>query len=138
MKEAFKTGIEEVKKETQEINKKMPDIIENAILETKDLIKAELLNFFRANLPDSVKQYDDASLKERKLYEFVDRIVYRIPFPKTEKLIEKISLNDYYYDLTFQDFSDDKFIQELKKKEILKAVDVKGIVEMKNAFAERR
>jgi hypothetical protein len=65
-------------------------------------------------------------------------VAVRIPFPKTEKLIEQISLSDYYYDLTFQDFSDDKLIQELKKKQIIKDEDIKGIVDMKNAFAEKK
>jgi hypothetical protein len=138
MKEAFKGRLQKIKQEIQDINKQLPDILETATLQTKDLIKAELLNFFRLNQPDEIKQYNDSTVRERKLIEFVDRIVYRIPFPKTKKLIEKISLNDYYYDLTFQDFSDDKLIQELQKKDIMKDEDFKGIVEMKNAFAEKR
>ena len=89
-------------------------------------------------MPEEIKLYNDAVIKDRKLIEYVDRLVYRIPFPKTEKLIEKISLSDYYYDLTFQDFSDDKLIQELKKKQIMKDEDIKGIVDMKNAFAEKK
>ena len=89
-------------------------------------------------MPEEIKQYNDAAIKDRKLNEYVDRLVYRIPFPKTEKLIEKISLSDYYYDLTFQDFSDDKLIQELKKKQIMKDEDIKGIVDMKIAFAEKK
>lgn len=138
MKEAFKGRLEKIKQEIQNINKQLPDILETATLQTKDLIRAELISFFKANLPDNIKQYNDPSLRERKLNDFVDDIVRRIPFPKTEKLIEKISLNDYYYDLTFQDFSDEKLIQELQKKEIMKDEDIKGIVEMKNAFAEKR
>ena len=138
LKEAFKGRLQKIKNEIQEINKQLPDILETATLKTKDLIKAELLNFFKANMPEEIKQYNDAAIKERKLNEYVDRLVYRIPFPKTEKLIEQISLSDYYYDLTFQDFSDDKLIQELKKKQIMKDEDIKGIVDMKNAFAEKK
>ncbi len=138
LKEAFKGRLQKIKNEIQEINKQLPDILETATLKTKDLIKAELLNFFKANVPEEIKQYNDAVIKDRKLIEYVDRLVYRIPFPKTEKLIEKISLSDYYYDLTFQDFSDDKLIQELKKKQIMKDEDIKGIVDMKNAFAEKK
>ena len=138
MKEAFMGRLEKIKREIQDLNKSLPDILETATLQTKDLIKAELLNFFRLNLPDEVKQYNDVSVRERKLVEFVDRIVYRIPFPKTEKLIEKISLDEYIYDFTFQDFSDKKLILELQKKEVLKDDDIKGIVDMKNAFEEKK
>ena len=138
MKIAFKARLQKIKNEIQELNKQLPDILETATLQTKDLIKAELTNFFKANEPEEVKQYQDTALKERKLNEFVDRLIYRIPFPKTEKLIEKILLSDFYYDLTFQDFSDDKLIQELKKKKIMKDEDIKGIVEMKNAFEEKK
>ncbi len=138
LKEAFKARLQKIKNEILEINKQLPDILETATLKTKDLIKAELLNFFKANVPEEIKQYNEAAIKDRKLNEYVDRLVYRIPFPRTEKLIEKISLSDYYYDLTFQDFSDDKLIQELKKKQIMKDEDIKGIVDMKNAFAEKK
>lgn len=138
MKEPFKGRLNKIKNEIQDINKQLPDIIETATLQTKDLISAELIKFFKANLPDNIKQYNDPILRDRKLNDFVDGIVRRIPFPKTEKLIEKISLNDYYYDLTFQDFSDEKLIQELQKKEIMKDEDIKGIVEMKNAFAVKK
>lgn len=138
LKEAFKSRLQKIKNEIKEINKQLPDILEKATLKTKDLIKAELLKFFKANMPEELNQYRDPELKNRKLEEYVDRLVFKIPFPKTEKLIEKISLKDYYYDLTFQDFSDDKLIDELKKKEIMKDEDIKGIVEMKNAFEEKK
>lgn len=138
MKEAFINSLQKIKNEIAELNKQLPDILEAATLETKDLIKAELTNFFKENEPDEVKQYSDAAIKERKLNEFVDRLVYRIPFPKTEKLIENISLSDYYYDLTFQDFSDEKLIEEFRKKKIMQDEDIKGIVEMKHAFEEKK
>ncbi len=138
LKEAFKSRLQKMKNEIKEINKQLPDILEKATLKTKDLIKAELLNFFTANMPEELNQYQDPELKNRKLVEYVDRLVFKIPFPKTEKLIEKISLKDYYYDLTFQDFSDDKLIEELKKKQIMKDEDIKGIVDMKNAFEEKK
>lgn len=138
MKEAFKARLQKIKNEILELNKQLPDILEAATLQTKDLIKAELSVFFKANEPEEIQQYQDTVIKQRKLNEFVDRLVYRIPFPKTEKLIEKISLSAFYYDLTFQDFSDDNLIQELKKKKIMKDEDIKGIVKMKNAFEEKK
>ena len=137
-KSAFIERLQKIKNEIKNLNKSLPDILEAATMETKDLIKAELLAFYRKNLPDELKQYNDPIIRNRKLIEFVDRIFYSIPFPKPEKLIDKISLNDYYYDLTFQDFSDTQFIDELQKKGIMKDEDIKGIVDMKNAFEEKK
>jgi hypothetical protein len=140
MKEAFRARLEKIKNEIKEINKDLPDILEKASMPSKNLIVAESIKFYSANpakLPSEIAQYKDNALREKKLKEYVEQMVSNI-FPKTSKLIEKITLKDYYYDLTFQDFSDDNFIKELQKKEIVKEDDIKDIVEMKNAFSERR
>lgn len=138
MKGAFEGRLEKIKQEIQDINKQLPDLLETAILETKDIINAELLSFFKLNRPKELQQYSKTEIVERKLKEYVADIIRAIHFPKTEKLIENISLKEYYYDLTFQDFSDDSLIEEFKKKNILKDADIKGIVEMKNAFEEKQ
>ena len=138
MKGAFEGRLEKIKQEIQDINKQLPDLLETAILETKDIINAELLSFFKLNRPKEIQQYSNPEIVERKLKEYVADIIRGIHFPKTEKLIENISLKEYYYDLTFQDFSDDSLIEEFKKKNILKDADIKGIVEMKNAFEEKK
>ena len=137
-KEKFKDCLEKLKIEIQDLNKHLPDILETAIFETKDLIKQELLIFYNSKPPKEIEQFNVPSIKDRKLNEYVDSIVYGIHFPKTEKLIENLSLRAFYYDLTFQDFSDVTFIQELSKKEIMRDEEIEGIVEMKNAFEERK
>lgn len=137
MKGVFQEELQSLKHEIQQINQNLPDILEKSVFHTKEILKSELLKYFHDNPPIEINLYQDYSIKEKKLQEYIDGIIYHIKFPKMEKLIENITIKEYYYDLTFQDFSDEKFIEELKRKNILKGDDINGIVEMKNAFGER-
>lgn len=72
------------------------------------------------------------------LKEIINTIVVSVKFPDIRKLIEHISINENYYDLTWNDFRDKKLIDEFSKKKIMKDEDIHSIIELKNAFGVKK
>lgn len=132
----FKDALKVLKNKLQNLDELLANILEQSIYETKDLLKTELQSYFKGNTPRQFLRYDD-SIRKRKIDDHIEDIVKRTRFPDTTKLIKGIELKDYYYDLTYQDFSDDKLIAELRAKKYMEDKDIDGIVDMKNAFRER-
>lgn len=105
---------------------------------SKRLIKTELLKFYTTNPPANIAKVINAELKQEKLQDFVGDILRDISFPKAEKIVENIFIQEHFYDLTYQDFSDEKLLDELEKRKILTKKDTQHIVDMKNAFEAKK
>ena len=139
LKGAFNGRLEKIKVEIQELNQHLPDIIETSLSEIRQVFSNELFKLYSEpqNFPKHLEKYQIKETRTEKLKAYISSLVESI-FDKVAREAENICLEEFYYDLTFQDFSDKKFIEELKKKDIMKDEDIKGIVDMKNAFAEKK
>lgn len=132
----FKDELKNLKSRAQNLDELLENILEQSIYETKDLLRKELQVYFKNNPPQEFERYDPG-IRKRKIDDHIEDIIKKTRFPNTRKLIEGIELKDYYYDLTFQDFSDDELIAELRAKKYMEDEDIDGIVDMKKAFRER-
>jgi len=139
-KEEFKSKISGIEDQLKELEKSLSGILEGEILHTKNILKSELLNFFqiKENEPDFLKFLSDEEKRQLRLTEYIDWVVRKIHFPQPVKLIEIINLISHYYDLTWTDFSDKKFLDELKAKGALPNKDIRDIVELKDVYAVRK
>lgn len=139
VKDAFASRLETIKSEVQELNKQLPDIIETSLSEIRQVFSNELVKLYSEpqNFPKHLDKFISKEIRTEKLNSYISNLVEAI-FLKVARQAENICLQEFYYDLTFQDFSDKKFIEELQKKKIMKDEDIKGIVNMKNAFAEKK
>lgn len=138
IKEKFIEEINKLKKETETLNKSLTTMLEEGKLNTLDLLKKELKVFFLANEPDDLKNINRPDIKERKLEDIINSITASVKFPEISKLIEKISLTELFYDLTWNDFKDEKLLKEFKDKKIMKSDDIESIVKMKDAFETKK
>jgi hypothetical protein len=109
-------------------------MLEEGRLNTIDLLKKELENFFKKNEPEALKKINKKEVKERRQAEMINDTVSGVKFPDVSKLIEKISLIEHFYDLTWDDFKDDKLRDEFLEKGIMEKNEIDSIVEMKKAF----
>lgn len=137
-KEKFIIELNNLKKETEKLNSALTTILEEGKLNTVDLLKKELKAFFIANEPDELKNINRPDVKERKLEEIINTITASVKFPEVSKLIEKISLTELFYDLTWNDFRDEKLHKEFQDKKIMNSNDIESIVKMKDAYETKR
>jgi hypothetical protein len=136
--EDFKKELIELNNEAIKLNDVLPEILEEEKLNTTDLLRKELKEFLTLNEPNEIKTYTNPDTKERKLLDIINIIVVSIKFPDIKKLIEHISLNANFYDLTWNDFSDEKLLQEFSKKEIMEVEDIDSIIELNKAFKTKK
>ena len=133
-KENFIIELKNLKKETEKLNSALTTMLEEGKLNTVDLLKKELKAFFIANEPSELKNIIRPDIKERKLEEIINTITASVKFPEVSKLLEKISLTELFYDLTWNDFKDEKLHKEFQDKKIMNSNDIESIVKMKDAY----
>ena len=132
--EEFKHELDLLKKEAMKLNEVLPEVLEEAKLNTIDLLLKELKIFLTNNEPEELKKILKEELKVRMLNALIKTIIESVKFPDIKKLIEHISLNANYYDLTWNDFRDEKLLQELERKKVMKQEDIYSIINLKKAF----
>lgn len=137
-KAQFLEELNKLKKETETLNTSLTTMLEEGKLNTLDLLRKELKAFFIANEPDELKNINRPDIKERKLEDIISTIAASVKFPEVSKLIENISLTELFYDLTWNDFKDEKLQKEFREKEIMKGDDIEQIVKLKDAYETKR
>lgn len=137
-KEKFKSELDKLKKEATTLNTVLTEMLEEGKMNTTDLLRNELKAFLTNNEPEELRLIQKEELKQRKLNDIINTIVVSIKFPDVKKLIEKISLNELYYDLTWNDFKEEKLLKEFFEKNIMKQDDINSIVDLKKAFDVRK
>lgn len=133
-KEKFIGALDKLKKESASLNEILTTVLTEEKLNTMELLRKELVSFFNKNEPDEVKRINNANVKVREIDRIINGIIALIKFPSVHKMIEKISINELYYDLTWNDFKDEKLQQEFLKKGIMKKDEIDSIVDLKKAF----
>lgn len=113
-------------------------MLEDGRLKTLDLLKNELEAYFKTTEPDELKFLNDPVIKKKKLVEIINKIVLSVKFPEVNKLLENISLSELFYDLTWNDFKDDKLHREFREKEIMSSDDIDSIVNLKDAYETKK
>lgn len=96
-------------------------------------IKNEMKTFLSSNPPEEIKNYKPNHLED-KIEDIISKILNSIKYPDPHKIINSISINENFYDLTFEDFKDKNFLKELEKKGIMEKGEIEKIVSFKKAF----
>lgn len=137
-KESFLRELDELKKESKTMTKVLTTMLEEGKLNTIDLLRKELVIFFKTNKPEEVKEIQREDVKERKISEIINTIVASVKFPEVSDLIEGISLSELFYDLTWNDFKEEKLLKEFLEKKIMMKDEIDSIVDLKKAFDVRK
>ena len=133
-KESFLKELAALKEESKTMTKVLTTTLEEGKLNTIDLLRKELVTFFTTNEPQELKDIDRADIKERKQTEIINSIVSSVKFPEVTDLIESISLSELFYDLTWNDFKDEKLHKEFLEKKVMMKDEIDSIVHLKKAF----
>lgn len=132
-KKAFTDKIIEIRQEIIAFKKGTLEKLESEILDRKATIKKELLAFFKENPPKDYEQFTNDFLF-RKIDDLAQVLVSKIKFPDLHTLLSGIELQHNFYDLTIEDFTDEKLIDEFRNKGILKSDELADIVSIQKAF----
>jgi len=133
-KEEFKSELEKLRKKALGLNIVLIEILEGGKLNTIDILRKELKTLLTKNEPAEIKFIQSEDIKQRKLDELINSIISSIRFPDVQKLINKISIDDLYFDLTWNDFKDPELLNEFEEKEVMKIADIDSIVELRDTF----
>jgi len=133
-KESFLRELNKLKEESQTMTKVLTTTLEGGKLNTIDLLRKELITFFNTNEPQELKDIDRADIKERKQTEIINGIISSVKFPEVSELIKGISLSELFYDLTWNDFKDEKLHKEFLEKKVMMKDEIDSIVHMKKVF----
>src|SRR5688500_20166948 len=79
-KEAFLEGVKMLKEKSKTLTNNLTSILEVGQLNTKDLLRKELLAFFKTNEPEQVQRIQNISDKERKINDIIGAIIASIKF----------------------------------------------------------
>ena len=107
-KSKFKEQLKSIEQEIEKYKKGTLENLEEEMLERKKAIKKELSDFLNENPPQSYSNYND-DLFARKIEDEAQKIISKIKFPEVADLISNARLIYNFYDLTIEDFKDEKF-----------------------------
>jgi hypothetical protein len=138
-KSDFEREIAVLQEKAKELNSSLIVLLQKEILEAKNRIRAELRRFLRENPTAALKAYrGQSALFEESVDDVVETILQSIRYPNPEKLASRITLTAHYYDVTYDDFQDEKFLEELEKKQIMEKGDITSIVRISKAYKVKR
>jgi len=132
-KQEILTHLKRFEEQRQESTENLNEALERQILDTKEKLKMELVEFYNNNPPQSLSNYSEG-MKQRKIDDLAQKNVSEVKFPEVSGMIERIRLTYNFYDITFEDFKEAKFLEELADREIIKKNEMADIVTIKNAF----
>lgn len=96
----FETKLSELKQEVEAMDILLRQILEKGRLNTLDLLEKELRIYFKETEQIETSKISDPDLKSRMVEDMIRNVLVSVKFPKVEKLIENISISEYFYDLT--------------------------------------
>ena len=132
-KDEFLRTVESLNKEFKRMNTQLCAILDKEIEKAKQKIYKYLNDYFE------IKDTMNSIINEQKsffgTYSPAARIMSKIQFPKPESILGKLKLTVNFYDLTWQDFSDSKLLEEFRKKGIMESSDINDIVKFTTALA---
>jgi len=114
----FNEKIAEVEKKMKKLNEKLSNEIQAEIAATRLKIRDNLLAFLLVNPPEEYTHYKDEVLKA-EIANDVDKIIFSIHFPKAHEILEKMSIKQRPYDLTWEDLNDKEVLEDMVKKELI-------------------
>jgi hypothetical protein len=134
-KTEFIKQVEEAEATAAQLNQEHSELLEGLMLNSKDRIEKEIVEFFKRTPPENVAAIKDERLRERKIQDMAARILAKIRYPDPQHLLDKLSIKKHFYDVTFEDFRDEEFLKELEEKEVMEKDDISSIVSIRDAFS---
>lgn len=133
-KEEFGREVKKLMAEIQDFDNKLPELLERHLMKTRKIIEEEFTNLFKRNGAPEFAFIKDPDLKLEKMQFEARKIVSSIKFPNVKDLLNKMSFDVFYYDLTWNDFKDEQLLDELKNRGVIKSKMADEIRDLKDAY----
>ncbi|MFZ5431895.1 MAG: hypothetical protein ACOZDD_16860 [Bacteroidota bacterium] len=115
----FREEIESIQEKILSTTNEVEKRISDEITKTKDRFTIVLSEHFKKNPTEELKNTPSKD-RNRVREDFVNYLVSNIQFPEANELLSSFSLSFQEFELTEQDLNNEKLIEELKEKGILK------------------
>jgi hypothetical protein len=136
-KVAFQKAVSELQVLAEENVKVLKNKVQTAINNSEDTLRNELSIFFKSNPPDSISGLDKENA-DRQINKEITKILGRIKVPDADSLVSKMKLDVMYYELTWEDLNDKKFIEWFVKNDLISKDDEQKLANFSNAFSIKR
>ena len=131
---SFEKELASLRQDITKLQNDLPEMLNIEKDKTKNLIRNELIKFFKKSPPKELKEIQDKSKRQTIIDDFITVIIGNIDFPNMQKITERMILRCNIFDLTWDDFSDVKLLDEFSKKKILAKDQLDSIVAIKKAY----
>jgi hypothetical protein len=134
-KSEFIAEVNKLESKLIELSGTLTNQLQQAINKSYDMLEKELGIFFKQNPPDHTQTLD-GDLKDRAIKDEINKIMYRIKIPKAHDLISNFKLKTHFYDLTWEDLSDEILVSWFKEKGLISREDEEELADRSNAFSQ--
>ena len=136
-KSNFENEIAAINQKIVNAKSKLINDIDIEIDKSKHRLGNELYQFFLKNPPKEIKDNYSSDRIPSKCSDYVGKIIEKMKFPESHKMVEGMKLVSRFYDLTWNDFSDNELLSEFEEKGIL-IEDLNSIREISKVFAKKK
>ena len=137
-KSLFLKEVEELNSDIRIIRSKLAQDLSKEIDAARGRLSRELTQFFMKNPPKEVlNQRLTKNEWEEKCYLYVKNILRQMKFPDPNNMVDSMKLHWHFYDLTWNDLSDQELLEEFWRKNILKN-DLESIREISKVFKTKK
>jgi len=133
----FKSSFEVIKQKIAVVIVEVKDEITEEIDGTKEKFKRVLIDYYEKNPTREIANADLES-KNKKIEEFVRRIIRPLDFPNADELLGNFSLVYQDYELTSKDLDNEVLLNELIEKKIISAENGKGLKNSYKGYKEKK
>jgi len=118
------------------VKEQLEALLMEAFLDARDDLKQRLIALLKESPPKRMIGMQ-GSLFERGLAWEADQILAKVQMPELHKLLDKLTLRWAFYDLTWEDFRNEDFIDELLNAKVIKKHSADELRQITSAYLAR-
>jgi hypothetical protein len=118
-KETFIQQLKDINTKVADIKAKLINNIQAEINNSRYRIKNSLLNFLTQNPLDEFEGLYGETL-HNELINYTNKVVSRIHFPTAKNILNDLSFEWHFYDITWEDLQNQKVLDEMLLKQLIK------------------
>jgi hypothetical protein len=130
----FKKKVEQLKERYKEVQNKIYPLLNDAIGDVRKRLVKEMSIILKENPTDDLKQYEDSDQLGMFANDKAKQSIRRVNIPSLQSLASSFKIEYRFFDPTYEDFSDEDFIQELYELDFISEKERANIVSESQAI----
>lgn len=133
-KVSFKKELEKLREFIEEKKEKLQESVQRSLLNSEDILKGELKEFFNQNPPDELEKIANTEIKDRTIDKMITKILGDINLPFAHELIQNMKIEVQYAEFTEEDLESEEFLKWFKEQGLLDENGEKEIASYSTAY----